>query len=57
MKCMVRKVSGANMRRCKKCGQVYCVECALKGRPPYPKISARNVCPMCGAHDKSETAK
>ena len=57
MKCMVCKVTGANMRKCKKCGQVYCVECALKGSPPYPKISARNVCPMCGSYAGSETAK
>lgn len=57
MKCQICKVTGPNMRRCKKCGQIYCLNCALKGNGPYPKITVRNICPFCGKHDCSETAR
>ena len=57
MKCQVCKVTGPNMKRCKKCGQIYCLKCALSGKGPYPRIKAANMCPYCGKHDCSEVAK
>lgn len=57
MKCPNCKRSGMTvMRRCKKCGGIYCRPCADKGVGDYKKTSA-NVCPLCGAHNASETAK
>lgn len=56
MKCQYCKASGSNMKKCKKCGQVYCLNCALKGIG-YPKIKAANMCPFCHAYNQAETAR
>ena len=57
MKCPNCKRSGMTvMRRCKKCGGIYCRPCANKGVGDYKKTSA-NVCPLYGAHNASESAK
>ncbi len=45
------------MKRCKKCGQVWCANCASQGKWPGPKSSASNVCPYCGAYQQIETLK
>ncbi len=57
MKCQVCKVTGPNMKRCKKCGQIYCLKCALSGKGPYPHIKAANMCPYCGKYNCSEVAR
>lgn len=56
MQCPVCKVTGG-MKRCKKCGQIYCLSCALKGRGPWPKINIQNKCPWCGKMNCCETAR
>lgn len=40
MKCQFCKISGGNMRKCKKCGQTYCRSCATKGKGPYLTMDA-----------------
>ena len=57
MKCPSCKITGGNMRRCKKCNKVYCRDCAVKGKGDYPKVSAANKCPYCKKLDCSETAR
>lgn len=57
MKCPVCRITGGNMRKCKKCGQIYCKSCAFNGRGHYPRVRASNQCPYCGKLDCSETAK
>lgn len=47
MKCEFCKTSGFNMKRCTKCGQIWCQKCATLGKGPYPKLKAINVCPYC----------
>lgn len=56
MQCPVCKVTGG-MKRCKKCGQIYCLSCALHGRGPWPKVNIQNKCPWCGKMNCSETAR
>lgn len=56
MNCPICKHSGSNMRKCKKCGKVYCRSCASKGLGDYKKVSA-NKCPHCGALNASEAAR
>lgn len=51
--CLHCKCAGGNMRKCTKCGAVYCVDCANRGRGPYPKVPA-NQCPHCGAMNASK---
>lgn len=46
--CQVCKTSGGNLRRCRKCGMMWCLPCASSGRGHYPKVRASNVCPYCG---------
>jgi len=55
-KCSVCNNSGANMKQCPKCKQIWCYSCASKGKGHYPKVSAGNVCPYCGSY-KAETCK
>ena len=57
MKCDVCKVSGPNMKKCQKCGNIFCATCAMKGKDPYPKMKAANVCPYCGKMNCIFTAK
>lgn len=57
MKCDVCKYSGMNMKRCKKCGQIWCQRCATQGKDPYPKQKAINICPYCGKMNCIEMAK
>ena len=57
MKCQSCNVNGTNMKRCKACGKIYCISCALKGKGPYPKVSALNKCPYCLKLNMSEIAK
>ena len=56
MQCMNCKHSGANMKRCKKCGMTYCRSCANKGVGGYKKVAA-NKCPHCGVLNQAEPAK
>ena len=57
MQCQVCKGSGSNMRRCKKCGQIYCRSCASKGKGPYPKVKDIQKCLWCGGLNCSEAAR
>jgi len=57
MKCTICNNSGGNMRRCKKCGQLYCTYCSNEGKGHYPKRSSSNSCPWCAALDQSESVK
>ncbi len=57
VKCVVCNTSGANMKRCKACGEVWCQKCASFGKAPYPKLKAMNVCPYCGKMNSVEPAK
>lgn len=57
MKCDFCKTSGPNMKRCKKCGQIWCQKCATSGKGEYPKQKAINVCPYCGKYNCIETAR
>ncbi len=50
--CQTCKMSGGNMKKCKKCNMIYCASCVAQGRGNYPKVSA-NKCPHCGALDSS----
>lgn len=56
MNCPICKHAGANMRKCTKCGKVYCRSCADKGLINGTKTAA-NKCPYCGVLNKSEAAK
>lgn len=56
MRCPICNHSGGNMRRCKKCGKVYCRSCANKGAGDYKKVAA-NRCPYCGVLNSSESVK
>ena len=56
LKCTICNHSGANMKRCKKCGQIYCRSCADKGKI-NGKRTAQNKCPYCGALNQSEPAR
>lgn len=55
--CSVCKHSGANMKKCENCNNVWCEPCAMKGRGHYPKQTAVNKCPYCGKHNTVKTAK
>ena len=55
--CQVCRTSGGNMKKCKKCGQVWCQNCAARGNGHYPKLRAQNVCPYCGTANQVETLK
>ena len=57
MVCQVCRTGGDNMRKCKKCGQIYCCHCATKGRGSYPKVRAGNMCPWCGSTAGYERAR
>ena len=46
--CQVCKLGGANMKQCKTCGQVWCLNCIRKGKGNYPKPTTPNKCPYCG---------
>ena len=50
-KCVVCNHMGANMKQCTKCGKIWCLNCAMSGKAPYPKQRAYNVCPYCGKMD------
>ena len=49
MQCQVCRSSGANMKKCEKCNNVWCESCATRGKGHYPKQQSTNVCPYCGA--------
>lgn len=57
MVCQVCKTSGSNMQKCKKCGKVWCKNCAFQGKAPYPKQKALNRCPYCNSLGTVEPAK
>ena len=57
MKCEFCKTSGANMKRCKKCGKIWCQKCATKGMGDYPKQTAANKCPYCKGLNCIETPR
>jgi hypothetical protein len=59
MQCKTCKISGGNMKRCKKCNNIWCINCcrAGKGDYPHPKQYIGNKCPYCGALDQMETPK
>ena len=57
MKCEFCKTSGFNMKRCTKCGQIWCQKCATLGKGPYPKLKTINVCPYCKKMNCIETLK
>ena len=42
--CSVCKHIGANMRKCESCGNIWCQNCAMKGRGHYPKQTAARAC-------------
>lgn len=44
------------MKRCKKCGQVFCQRCAMDGKGNYPKTPG-NKCPYCGTFNQIEPLK
>jgi len=45
------------LKKCDKCGQVWCYRCSLFGNGPYPKSpSAGNSCPYCN-HNKISNVK
>lgn len=46
--CQVCKTWGG-MKQCEKCKQIWCPDCARKGKGHYPKTTASNKCPYCGA--------
>ena len=48
--CQICKTSGANMKKCEKCNQVWCANCARNGKWPGPKSTAANKCIYCGAY-------
>ena len=57
MQCPVCGYIGQSvMRKCKKCGKIWCSRCAPKGKAPYPLQKAANQCPYCKALDSSESA-
>lgn len=37
--CQVCKTSGSNMKRGKKCNQIWCANCSSKGKGHYPKTT------------------
>lgn len=56
MKCQVCNYSGGNMKKCKKCGMIWCSLCAQKGKGHYPMQKYSNKCPYCGALDQIQSA-
>jgi|LWDU01.1.fsa_nt_gi hypothetical protein len=56
-KCQDCNTSGSNMKRCKKCNQIWCKNCATRGKGRYPKQTAGNKCPYCNAYNQIETFK
>lgn len=46
MQCQVCR--SFHMKRCKRCGQVWCTYCAPKGKGHYPLQKDKNRCPYCG---------
>ncbi len=50
MKCQVCNTIGGNMKKCEGCNNVWCSNCATRGKGHYPKQRASNVCPYCGAY-------
>ena len=46
--CQTCHTQGSNMVTCTKCGNVWCKNCAQRGKGPYPFQRASNVCPYCG---------
>lgn len=57
MQCVFCRHIGANMKRCKKCGKIWCQRCAVLGVGPYPKQKAVNKCPYCGQYNCMETPR
>lgn len=55
--CQVCKTSGSNMKRCKKCNQIWCANCSSKGKGHYPKTTSTNKCPYCGTLNQIEIFK
>lgn len=55
MICSVCKKVG-RMKRCKRCGNVWCEDCARDGKGHYPKQNISNKCPYCGTVGEVETA-
>ncbi len=55
--CKFCNTTGSNMKRCKKCGNVWCMNCATRGKGDYPKQKFANVCPYCGGYNCTETPK
>ena len=49
-KCSVCRTSGANMRTCTSCNNIWCKNCAIRGKGHYPKVSASNKCPYCSKY-------
>jgi len=56
MQCQVCRAAGANMKRCEACNNVWCQYCATHGKGHYPKQTAGNKCPYCGAYNKVKQA-
>ncbi len=50
MQCQVCRACDV-MRRCAKCGQVWCNSCAPKGKGHYPLQKDKTKCPYCGARE------
>ena len=50
MQCQVCRTSGANMKMCEACNNVWCKNCATRGKGHYPKQTAGNKCPYCGKY-------
>ncbi len=52
MQCQVCLTSGQNIKRCGKCNNVWCTNCATQGKGHYPKETFSNKCPYCGTYDQ-----
>ena len=53
IRCETCNATGVTMRRCKKCGQVYCRSCATKGRITGKPVPLGK-CPYCGAYQNEQ---
>ena len=50
IRCSVCNTSGSNMSKCTKCNNIWCKNCATRGKGHYPKQRAVNVCPYCSSN-------
>ena len=46
--CPSCQTSGPNMKRCTRCNENWCANCARQGKGDYPRAIFTNQCPYCG---------